>query len=92
MKDVSHPVFDEFRLLVNLRAVMMTEPAPPDTGFARPGLLPSDGERRVDATGFGCQTRRSTMSRKVWVWIVPGTAVGAAVRRRRVDHRRWHRV
>ena len=53
MKDVPHPASHELRLLVRLRAVMMTEPTPPDTGFARPRLLPSDGERRVDAAGLG---------------------------------------
>ena len=82
MKDVLHPASHEFRPLVRLRAMMMTEPAPPDTRFACPGLLPSDGERRVDAAGFGFRTRRSTTSGKVWVWIVLGTAVRAAVRGR----------
>lgn len=90
MKDVSHPASPEFRPLVHFRAVTMTGPALPDTGFAGPGLLPSDGERRVEAAGFGAQTRRRTVSGKVWVWIVPGTAVGAAVRRRADS--RWYGV
>ena len=52
MKEVRHPAPHEFRPVVRLHAVKMAEPTPPDTGFARAGLLPSDGERRVDAAGF----------------------------------------
>ena len=52
MKEVSHPAPHERRPVVHLHAVKMTEPTPPDTGFACAGFLPSDGERRVDAAGF----------------------------------------
>jgi hypothetical protein len=89
MKEVPHPASHELRPLVRLHAVKMTEPAPPDTCLARAGLLPSDGERRVDAAGFSYRTRRRTASGEVWIRIVPWTAVGATARR---EDRRWNGV